>query len=155
MWIRSGATTASVSAFRLEGGQSGVEVKGIVWISSRTPRFGEMREFVSDVLGLEPYYDEGEFALFSFQNGHTFEVTGPGSPVFEDPELDSHPDGRGPAPIAAFQVDDVDSARAEMEEKGVRFIGPVHSDPSSGNRWAHFIAPDGYVYEICRVAKLA
>jgi hypothetical protein len=31
----------------------------------------------------------------------------------------------------------------------------VHSDPFSGNRWSHFRAPDGYVYELCRVARLA
>jgi catechol 2,3-dioxygenase-like lactoylglutathione lyase family enzyme len=132
-----------------------VEIRGIVWIASRTPRFAEMRQFVGDALGLEISYEEENFALFSFPNGDTFEVTGPHSPVYDDPELDAHPDGRGPAPIAAFQVDDVDAARAELEAKGIEFIGPVHSDPHSGNRWSHFLAPDGYVYELCRVAKLA
>jgi catechol 2,3-dioxygenase-like lactoylglutathione lyase family enzyme len=55
----------------------------------------------------------------------------------------------------ALRVPDVAEARAELEAKGVEFIGPVQSDPHSGNRWSHFRAPDGYVYEICRVAKLA
>jgi catechol 2,3-dioxygenase-like lactoylglutathione lyase family enzyme len=132
-----------------------VQLEGIVWLATRTPRFTEMRAFVADVLGLEAAYEEDDFALFTFPNGHTFEVTGPASPYYATPELDSHPDGRGPAPIAAFQVADVDAARAELEAKGVEFIGPVHSDPHSGNRWSHFRAPDGYVYEICRVAKLA
>src|SRR6266511_4833271 len=102
-----------------------------------------MRQFVGDALGLEISYEEENFALFSFPNGDTFEVTGPRSPVYDDPELDAHPDGRGPAPIAAFQVDDVDAARTELEAKGIEFIGPVHSDPHSGNRWSHFLAPDG------------
>lgn len=132
-----------------------MKTSGIAWVSSRTPRYAEMRGFVADIVGLEPYHEEDEFALFSFPNGDTFEVTGPGSPVYEDPKLDDHPDGRGPAPVAAFQVDDVDAARAELEGKGIEFIGPVHSDPHSGNRWAHFYAPDGYVWEICRVAALA
>ena len=132
-----------------------MEVKGIVWVATRTPRYEEMRRFVGGVLGLEVAYEEEDFALFSFPNGDTFEVTGPRSPVYRDPELDPHPDGRGPMPIAAFQVDDVDAARAELEAQGVESIGPVHSDPVRGNRWSHFVAPDGYVYEICRVAKLA
>jgi catechol 2,3-dioxygenase-like lactoylglutathione lyase family enzyme len=132
-----------------------VELQGIVWVATRTPRFAEMHAFVADVLGLESAYEEDGFALFTFANGDTFEVTGPASPVYRDPPLDAHPDGRGPAPMAAFQVDDVDAARAELEAKGVEFIGPVHSDPFSGNRWSHFRAPDGYVYELCRVARLA
>ena len=131
-----------------------MEVKGIVWVASRTPHYREMRDFVADALGLEASYEEDDFALFSFPSGDTFEVTGPRSPVYTDPPLDAPEDGRGPSPIAAFQVDDVDAARAELEAKGIRFIGPVHSDPHSGNRWSHFVAPDGYVWEICRVAKL-
>src|SRR5205823_6310866 len=125
-----------------------VEMKGTVWLWSRTPRYAEMRSFVAGALGLEAAYEEEDFSLFSFRNGDTFEVTGPRSPVYRDPELAAHPDGRGPAPVAAFQVDDVDAARAELEAKGVEFIGPVHSDPSSGNRWTYLVAPDGYVYEL-------
>jgi catechol 2,3-dioxygenase-like lactoylglutathione lyase family enzyme len=132
-----------------------MEVKGIVWVASRTRRFDEMRSFAADVLGLEPYYEEEHLSLFRLRNGDTFEVTGPRSPVWETPTIESHPDGRGPAPIAAFQVDDVDAARTELEAKGIPFIGPVQSDPGSGNRWTHFLAPDGYVYELCRVAALA
>ena len=132
-----------------------MKVEGIVWVASRTPRFAEMRSFVADMLGLESTYEEEDFALFTFPNGDTFEVTGPRSPVYDDPPLDVPADGRGPTPIAAFQVDDVDAARAELEAKGIRFVGPVHSDPHSGNRWSHFVAPDGYVYELCRVARLA
>jgi catechol 2,3-dioxygenase-like lactoylglutathione lyase family enzyme len=132
-----------------------MKVKGIVWVATRTPKFAEMRQFAAEALGLQATYEEQDFALFSCTNGDTFEVTGPRSSIYRDPELAPHPDGRGPAPIAAFQVDDVDAARAELETKGIEFIGPVHSDPSSGNRWSHFVAPDGYVYELCRVAKLA
>src|SRR6185312_9129346 len=104
-----------------------LELEGIVWLASRTPRYAEMRNFVADVLGLEAAYEEEDFALFSFPNGDTFEVAGPRSPVYEDPALEAGGDGRGPAPIAAFQVGDVDAARAELEAKGVEFLGPVHS----------------------------
>jgi catechol 2,3-dioxygenase-like lactoylglutathione lyase family enzyme len=132
-----------------------MDVKGIVWVSSRTPSFDEMRSFVAETLELEPYYEEEHMSLFRFPNGDTFEVTGPRSPYWQTPPVEPPPDGRGPAPVAAFQVDDVDAARTELEAKGIRFLGPVHSDPGSGNRWTHFVAPDGYVYELCRVAALA
>jgi len=74
--------------------------------------------------------------------------------LFDPTEADREFQTNGCGDIA-LRVDDVAAAREELEAKGVEFIGPVHSDPFSGNRWSHFRAPDGYVYELCRVARLA
>jgi predicted enzyme related to lactoylglutathione lyase len=50
-------------------------------------------------------------------------------------------------PVVGFLVDDVEEARAGLEAVGNSFIGPVHSS-EEGNSWAHFVGPDGNVYEL-------
>ena len=49
--------------------------------------------------------------------------------------------------IAGFLVDDIASARAEMESQGVEFIGPIET-AEDGNAWSHIRAPDGFIYEL-------
>ena len=115
-----------------------MKVRGIVWLGTRTPRFGEMRDFFGRIAG-DPHIDDDGFAVWDLPNGDRLEVFGPGGddPPFED------------APVAGFLVDDVAAARAELEQlDGVDFIGPIHDDGGSGNRWSHFRAPDGHVYEV-------
>ena len=115
-----------------------MRVKGIAWLGTRTDRFNEMVHFARDVLGLsEPYRLKHDFAVFDLPNGDLFEIFGP-----------SDTDHRFmTCPVGGFLVDDVEEARAEMERKGVTFIGPVHR-ASDGNAWTHFRASDGHVYEI-------
>ncbi len=115
-----------------------MKVKGIAWLGSPTERYDEMRRFVVEVLGLRPRVEEQDFAVFDLPDGDVFEVFGPRAIA------DGHEFMR--APVAGFLVDDVAQARAEMETKGVLFIGPVHGAPRSG--WSHFFGPDGHVYEI-------
>jgi hypothetical protein len=50
-------------------------------------------------------------------------------------------------PVAGFLVDDIVAARAEMESRGIEFIGPIHAD-TDDYKWTHFRAPDGFVYEL-------
>jgi len=44
-------------------------------------------------------------------------------------------------------VDDIASARAEMESQGIEFIGPTEV-MEDGYAWAHFRGPDGFIYEL-------
>jgi hypothetical protein len=53
--------------------------------------------------------------------------------------------------VAGFWVDDVAQTRAEMEAKGVDFIGPTAT--AGRSTWAHFRAPDGTVYEITTIKE--
>jgi catechol 2,3-dioxygenase-like lactoylglutathione lyase family enzyme len=115
-----------------------MRIKGIVWLGTRTERFGEMRAFFRDVTGVEPRVDEPGFAVFDLASGDRLEVFG----AAED---DDH--AFMTAPVVGFLVDSVDDARAELETRGISFIGPVHRAPD-GNAWAHFRAPDGHVYEV-------
>lgn len=114
-----------------------MRVMGIAWLGTRTDRFDEMVRFARDVLALSQHGDKDGFAVCELPNGDLFEIFGP-----------SDTDHRFmTCPVGGFLVDDVEEARAEMEQKGVTFIGPVHK-ASDGNAWTHFRAPDGHVYEI-------
>ena len=96
-----------------------------------------MRDFFRLLSGVEPWIDEPGFAVLDLPNGDRLEVFGEGgdSPPYPD------------APVAGFLVDDVAEARAELESRGIDFIGPVHT-ADDGNSWSHFRAPDGHVYEL-------
>ena len=114
-----------------------MHVKGLTWLGLRTPQFEEMVTFFRDVMGMQPIRDEPEIAGFQLTDGtqvelyrsqeefHAFFTTGP---------------------VVAFQVDNVDAARASMEAAGIEFIGPIQRTEKTS--WNHFRAPDGTVFEI-------
>ena len=55
----------------------------------------------------------------------------------------------------AFLVDDIESAKAELEAKGIEFYGPVNivdAGVLAGWRWVYFDDPDGYPLELVEVA---
>ena len=112
-------------------------IRSISWLGVRTDRFDAMALFYRQVMGIEPTTVEDDFMLFDLPNGDRIELFRPGgaNPHFGD------------APVAGFEVDDVDSARRLLEDRGAEF---VHSgrDDAAGLAWAHFRAPDGNLYEI-------
>jgi len=114
-----------------------MKVKGIVWLGTRTDHFEQMTDFCSDALGLSQTFIEPGFAIFDMPNGDRFELFGPQQSLNT---FMTHP-------VAGFLVDDIVSARAEMEEKGIEFIGPIEGD-SDDYKWTHFRAPDRFVYEL-------
>ena len=77
-----------------------------------------------------------KFAAFRLPSGQLFEVFGPGNP---DHELMT-------APAIAFDVEDVEQARAELEAKGVRFVTEIVR--GGGNAWCYFEGPDKFLYEV-------
>jgi catechol 2,3-dioxygenase-like lactoylglutathione lyase family enzyme len=115
-----------------------MRVLGIRWLGSPTDRYAETVAFAKDVLGLDLRFEAEDFAVFETANGDTFEVFGPKG-IADGHEFMV-------APVAGFEVEDVATARREMEAKSVRFIGPVHEGDSSA--WSHFYGPDGHVYEL-------
>ena len=114
-----------------------MNVKGIVWLGTRTERFDQMTEFCRTILGLSQKSSEPGFAVFEMPNGDLFEVFGSDQSMNE---FMTHP-------VAGFLVDDIVAARAKMEERGIQFIGPIHGD-TDDYKWTHFRAPDGFVYEL-------
>ena len=112
-----------------------MELKGVVWLGTRTARFDEMSAFTRDVLGLELKHGEDGQAVFELPDGDTFEI-------FDT----HHPGGGHPDGVAAgFLVDDAEAAAAELRAAGVEVTEVV----SAGEfRWAYFRAPDGNLYEV-------
>ena len=113
-----------------------MKVKGIVWLGTRTDRFEQMNDFCRDLLGLSQKLLEPGFAVYELPNGDLFEVFG--SDQAEN-QFMTHP-------VAGFLVDDIVAARAEMEARGIEFLGPIEGD-TDNYKWTHFRAPDGFVYE--------
>ncbi len=114
-----------------------MHVKGLVWLGVRTAQFEEMVKFFHEVMGLPSIRDEPEIAGFEVANGTQVEVYRP------DEEFHSF---FITGPVVAFEVDDVDAARASMEASGIEFIGPIQRVGRTS--WNHFKAPDGTVFEI-------
>jgi catechol 2,3-dioxygenase-like lactoylglutathione lyase family enzyme len=108
-----------------------VRVRGICFVGTRTPQAEAMAAFARDVLGLAPADGDGA-AFFALADGSRFAVQA-------TEELD--PAER----TVGFLVDDVAAAVAELAAAGV----PVGEVESSGvQRYAHFRAPDGRLYEL-------
>jgi hypothetical protein len=114
-----------------------MKIKGIVWLGTRTDRFKQMTDFCRNLLGLSQKLLEPGFAVYELPNGDLFEVFGPDSSFNE---FMTHP-------VAGFLVDDIEAARAELESKGIEFLGPIQSD-TDDYKWTHLRAPDGFVYEL-------
>ena len=114
-----------------------MEVRGLVWLGVRTPKFQEMAGFYRDVLGLSAFQEDATSARFRLPNRTEIHVYGPAD---EDHRF------FGPGPVVGLLVDDVDSARARMEAAGIEFIGPIQREGDTS--WNHFRGPDGNVYEI-------
>jgi catechol 2,3-dioxygenase-like lactoylglutathione lyase family enzyme len=112
-----------------------VDLKGVVWVGTRTARFEEMVSFARSVLGLELRHGEDGLAIFELPDGDTFEV-------FDE----QHPGGGHPDGVAAgFLVDDAEAAAAELRAAAVE----VSELGTAGQfRWVYFRAPDGNLYEL-------
>lgn len=114
-----------------------MNVKGLIWLGTRTSKFDEMRNMYHRVMGLAITYQEPGFVVMDLPSGDRIELFGDESPYntfFTNP-------------VAGFLVDDIASARAEMESHGIEFIGPIET-AEDGNAWTHFRAPDGFIYEL-------
>jgi len=114
-----------------------MNVKGLMWLGTRTSRFDEMLNLYQNVMGMKVTHREPGFAVMGLPNGDLVELFGDESAYNT---FFTHP-------VTGFLVDDIDAARAEMESHGIEFIGPIER-AEDGNAWSHFRAPDGFIYEI-------
>lgn len=117
-----------------------IEVKGLAWLGTRTANFEAMCRFYGELMGLPEVATEPGFAAYRLPSGALVEVFGEGAAEYQD---------FPPGYIAGFQVEDIETARAEMEAAGIEFIGPIHRGHGA---WSHFRGPDGNVYEITQPA---
>ena len=107
-----------------------MNVRGLVFVGTRTPRAAETARFATDVLGLTPRQVNGSDAtFFDLPDGSTLAV---------------QPDDV-PERTVGLRVDDVDTAVAELRAAGVETDDVQELD---GVRYVHFRAPDGALYEL-------
>jgi catechol 2,3-dioxygenase-like lactoylglutathione lyase family enzyme len=114
-----------------------MNVKGIVWLGTRTSKFEGMLHLYQHVMGMQLTHQESGFVVMDLPNGDKVELFGDDSPYNSD---FTHP-------VAGFLVDNIDVARAEMEAAGIEFFGPIERT-EDGYAWSHFRAPDGFIYEL-------
>ena len=114
-----------------------VDVRGLVFVGTRTPAAAAMSAFARDVLGLVRRDGDGDgdgdgAAYFDLPDGSSFAVQAT--------------DDREPAErTVGFLVDDLDAAVAALHTAGITTDDVSRSEVQ---RWVHFRAPDGRLYEL-------
>lgn len=114
-----------------------MKTKGLAWLGTRTSKFDAMLHLYQNVMGMSRTHQEPGFVVLDLPNGDRVELFGDESSYNT---FFAHP-------VTGFLVEDIDSARAEMAAQGIEFIGPTEK-AEDGNAWAHFRAPDGFIYEL-------
>ena len=114
-----------------------MQVKGLVWLGTRTNEFDKTVDFFQNVMGFAPFHQGDNVVVLKLPGGEWLEVFGPNDT--EHAHFDT-------GPVGEFLVDDVATSRQELESKGVAFIADTHS--WGEYTWAHFKGPDGNIYGI-------
>ncbi len=114
-----------------------MRVQGIAWAGTRSARWSETVEMFEAQLGLRRSHELPGIAVFACDNGDTVEV-------FTTDERDHVHFTTGP--VVGFAVDDIESARAELEAAGTEVLGPIQR--GGGLAWLHFRGADGNVWEL-------
>jgi glyoxylase I family protein len=111
-----------------------MRVLGLCFAGSATKQRAEMSDFLTSVLGLRNEVLDGANAdFFALPDGSYFAVASPG-------EMGETRRSIG------FRVDDLDQAIAELVSRGVQ-VDPEPAENAT-MRYAHFVAPDGRLYEL-------
>jgi catechol 2,3-dioxygenase-like lactoylglutathione lyase family enzyme len=110
-----------------------VRVLGLVFAGTATGQRAEMTRFVQDILDLPRVQIGGvEADMFALPDGSQFAVADPRGMGDTDRSI-------------GFRVDDLDAAIAELRAAGIEVDDPAENDRQ---RYAHFRAPDGKLYEL-------
>lgn len=111
-----------------------MEILGLVFAGTATPHRVAMTTFVEQTLGLRRV-DAGtaDADMFALPDGSGFAVS------------DERQDGGGTSRTVGLQVADLDAAIAELRAADVDVDEPGENERY---RYAHFIAPDGDLYEL-------
>jgi lactoylglutathione lyase len=107
------------------------------------------RDFYQNVMGLELAHSSGDDvdAYFKIgQNGLLLIAHSTADNLLSPGDVDHGP-ARGGRFVMATDVGDVDAAYQELRARGAEFIRPPEDRPW-GLRCAHFLDPDGNVWEI-------
>ncbi|HUB92415.1 MAG TPA: VOC family protein [Candidatus Saccharimonadales bacterium] len=114
-----------------------MKVIGIAWLGSRTRNFGALSSMFSKTMNMKLVHQEEDFNVFKTERGDLVEVFG-----MDREDAKFFPT----APVAGFLVEDIEKGTEELRANGIK-CGEIYGD-GKGNRWMHFIAPDGNMYEL-------
>ena len=112
-----------------------MNITGVDFIAVPTRDFAAAEEFYGGVLGLERSKQWGDMPAREFETANLTIAVMQSDAFGIEFERHSHP--------IAFQVDDVEAARKELESKGVEFAADTMD--SGVCHMAHFEDPDGNV----------
>ena len=111
-----------------------MQLLGLVFVGSATPGRGAMERFAETTRGLRRVAVQGTgAAMFELPDGSHFAVD------------DEREPGSGTSRTVGFLVADLDAAIAELVTAGIAVDDPAETDRA---RYAHFVAPDGKLYEL-------
>ena len=113
-----------------------MKVKGYAWAGLATDDFERSLHFFTEVMGLPVELKLDDLAILTVGPGQQLEIFGGDQP---GKSLTANP-------VVAFEVDDMEAARAELVAAGVELIGDVGS--AGGFQWQYFRSPDGHIFEI-------
>src|SRR5438445_4259071 len=102
-----------------------MEIKGIKWMGICTTDWNGTVGFYRDVLGLA-MGDEGNLSTTEDRQVRCAELTTASGDFVELFDANLPERDLFTAPVIGFLVDDVPTAREELEKKGVTFVGPVY-----------------------------
>ena len=110
-----------------------MRILGLCFAGTSTPHRESMSEFVDAVLGLPRRRVEGvEADLFGLPDGSSFAVASPTGMGETDRSL-------------GFLVESLDEAVTELNAAGIATDEPATNEVE---RYVHFTAPDGHLYEL-------
>ena len=114
-----------------------MRISGFNWSGVRTNHFEDTIRFFSNDMQLPLNFrdDSRQVAIFCPNPNQVFEIVGPNYEHFERHEF----------PAIGFEVDDIRSARQELEQAGTKFISEF-TEAEDGTTWTHFRGPDGILY---------
>ena len=118
-----------------------MRVLGISWAGVVAEDFTDAVRFFNERMGLPIAYrsPDHDVVHFRFPNDDLFELFGPDT---------AHADLERGITIA-FEVDDIEAARQEMEQAGVEFVTDI--DTWEDEAWCYFAGPDDRLYELKQV----
>jgi catechol 2,3-dioxygenase-like lactoylglutathione lyase family enzyme len=122
-----------------------MNIRGYSWAGAPTTEFDRTCRFFSDVLGLEVLMidDARMIGIFKLPTGQLFEVFGPGNRY----QKLMH------GPGIAFDVDDIELGRAELERQGVKFVSEIERG-SHVEAWTLFEGPDAHIYQLFQPSRI-
>ena len=109
----------------------------LVWVGTSTPTFRTTAGFYRETLGLHVVEETADLIEFGLPDGGGVEAFRRGSPM-------DHPHFRT-GPVPGFGVTDIDQATRVLQERGISMLETRRREWGG---WAHFRAPDGFIYEV-------